>query len=1212
MTGAHRDTQPTLPTACMLACLVAGPAIAQDASVQYLADDAADRITHTVQDWGILGLNRVAHPPNRKPNRLRIKDVSYDRGLGCHANGEILVELDGAFKTFEADIGVQWQGGRTGSVVFQVLVDDEKRFDSGVMTEQDPSRKVCIPVEGADELLLIVRDAGDGITCDAANWANARLIRNPAAKDIRRARPSVDIARFGHVVTSDPARLEGTRAKRTEEMPAEDVFMSKQLLPAADGTYAVPVWQDGVSCIGLEWIEPRFLRQITLTLAEPADIPPGKTIQAQGWNGQSAWQGKWQTLGPGVREGDGRWTWRVYPKNLRAATQKVRWVLPASAKPTVVKSLSAQTISSWRDAEIRIESARPVSGKRCEIEVYNGVIVDPASGGSPVRCTWDTARPLRLKVRYTRPRRCKTDRTVLRFCGLGTPFGVAVEDVMANEAVYVRHAGVFVTREPPPTTLDAYLEKIAGRKTVLERVRDLPDQSFAQALETVHNPVQDRGPMMLSLACDNRKFVAHRDGVVSFKRYEKPDDAISKGQYALRNFACQLRPRFGQGQPTDIARHLEGQWLPMPVTRVTSGGLVYRQRTFVAPIEDAPATGAPVWYRQHAVCVVEYDIKNAASEAKNASLELALVIKGNKPIVKLERSGGGVIARADDRLLAFIDLENAEPLHANITSGKVALAGRLPARGAARCCVYLPAWRVAADKLALFEDGSKWPERVEAYWRELLAPAMQIDLPDRLLTDAIRASQVHCMLAARCEDGSQRVSPWTSADRYGPLESESHSIIRGMDMMGHHGFARRGLAFFIKRYNAAGYLTTGYTMMGTGWHLWTLAEHYDRTQDRPWLQRVAPEIARASRWITRQRAKTKRLDAHGRKVPEYGLVPAGVFADWPRFTFTTFQAAQYCAGLTEAARVLSEVDHPDAKTLAQDARQYRQDILRAYRWTQARSPVLRLSTGHWVPAYPPLITCFGDVGGFFPGEDGSRAWCKNAMAHQLVVNRVIDPLTEEVAWMMDHVEDVEFLRGGLGDYPADKVRQDWFNLGGFNKCQPYYRRSVEIYALRDDVKPFIRGYFNTIPSLLSLENLSFWEHFSNRGGWNKTHETGWFLCQTRIMLVMERGQDLWLAPFVTTHWLGDGMRVAVRNAPTRFGKVSYSIVSAIRRGVIEAVIDAPTRSKPKALVLRLRHPQGKPIHSVRVNGHDHRSIDPAKQTIHLEPSDETIKVQAFY
>ena len=88
------------------------------------------------------------------------------------------------------------------------------------------------------------------------------------------------------------------------------------------------------------------------------------------------------------------------------------------------------------------------------------------------------------------------------------------------------------------------------------------------------------------------------------------------------------------------------------------------------------------------------------------------------------------------------------------------------------------------------------------------------------------------------------MSPWISSDRYGPLESEANSIVRGMGLMGHDEFARRSFDYFIYRYNEAGYLTTGYTMVGTGEHLWTLAEHYERVPDEAWLKAIAPKVAR--------------------------------------------------------------------------------------------------------------------------------------------------------------------------------------------------------------------------------------------------------------------------------------------------------------------------------------------------------------------------------
>jgi hypothetical protein len=215
--------------------------------------------------------------------------------------------------------------------------------------------------------------------------------------------------------------------------------------------------------------------------------------------------------------------------------------------------------------------------------------------------------------------------------------------------------------------------------------------------------------------------------------------------------------------------------------------------------------------------------------------------------------------------------------------------------------------------------------------------------------------------------------------------------------------------------------------------------------------------------------------------------------------------------------------------------------------------------------------------------------------------------------MIDYLEDVQFLRT---NWVADITKVDAFDWGGFAKMQPYYCRIAEIYAQRDDVKPFIRSYFNVIPALVNFEDLTFWEDMTGgrcaAGAWNKTHETGWFLAQARTMFVTERGDELWLAPFVTNQWLKDGLKVSVRNAPTRFGKVGYTITSNVAKREIAAVVQLPEDCTAKKIVLRLRHPEGKPIQSVTVQGKPHADFDPQKETITFAPEGGATIVRARY
>lgn len=232
--------------------------------------------------------------------------------------------------------------------------------------------------------------------------------------------------------------------------------------------------------------------------------------------------------------------------------------------------------------------------------------------------------------------------------------------------------------------------------------------------------------------------------------------------------------------------------------------------------------------------------------------------------------------------------------------------------------------------------------------------------------------------------------------------------------------------------------------------------------------------------------------------------------------------------------------------------------------------------------------------------------------HNLIQQGVLPPNGKDSREMADHLEDDMYLREGWGDYPAAQSKRDWFHLGGFSKVQPYYSRLVEIYAMRDDVKPFIRSYFNMIASLIDPSNLTIWEHFDHYGAPDKTHETGVFLQQTRFMFVDERGDELWLAPMVTNNWLKDGMVVAVGHAPTRFGDTGFRIESHVKQGFIEATIDAPSRTRPSAVVIRLRHPGGLRMRSVTVNGKPWKAFDAIHEIVRIPAPGGRIIVRASY
>ncbi len=399
--------------------------------------------------------------------------------------------------------------------------------------------------------------------------------------------------------------------------------------------------------------------------------------------------------------------------------------------------------------------------------------------------------------------------------------------------------------------------------------------------------------------------------------------------------------------------------------------------------------------------------------------------------------------------------------------------------------------------------------------------------------------------------------------------------------------------------------------MGTGQNLWTVGEHYKLTNDQDWLRSVAGKVDQACQWIVRERGKTMKMDADGEKMPEYGLLPPGVLADWERYAYYFYANGYYYAGLRAMADALSDIHYPGAPAIAEFASDYKQDILRAYRWNQARMPVLPLSNGTWVPAYPSSLYCFGLTKDFYKGVSSIGHDVEVGSNHLLELG-IFDPGSRDGKWITNYMEDAWFfLHPGLANYSPEEMKKDWFTYGGFAKLQPYYTRYADVLAHNDDVKPFIRNYFNTFFPMLSTETLALWEHFHQVGAWNKTHETAWLLEQTRTMLLMERGDDLWLAPFVTNNWLQDGMEVSVTNAPSHFGVVSYAITSHVDQGYIEAVIDPPSRQACRMLVLRLRHPEGKKPVSIVVNGQP-AEFDSARECVCLKAASGKVVIRADY
>lgn len=187
----------------------------------------------------VLANNGVVQTNARGGRPLKIVRTEYAHGLYCHAVSKVAVRLPGAGKTFTAVAGVdsndQTSGAR-GSVVFSVALGGKEAFRSGVMREGMAGEAVRVELGGVTEFMLDVGDAGDGIACDQADWADAKVTladgrevrlgdlpilsqKTPYTLDppfsfVYDGRPSAEVLK-GWAVTRAERRLDEQRTERT-------------------------------------------------------------------------------------------------------------------------------------------------------------------------------------------------------------------------------------------------------------------------------------------------------------------------------------------------------------------------------------------------------------------------------------------------------------------------------------------------------------------------------------------------------------------------------------------------------------------------------------------------------------------------------------------------------------------------------------------------------------------------------------------------------------------------------------------------------------------------------------------------------------------------------------------------------------------------------------------------------------------------------------
>ncbi|MEM6801991.1 MAG: malectin domain-containing carbohydrate-binding protein, partial [Bacteroidota bacterium] len=181
-------------------------------SVTYLSD----------LNWTSVS-NQFGNPKkdkNHNNGTLTIGGQTYTKGLGAHANSEIVYNLGGQYESFKSDIGVDDGTCNTGSIIFRVLADGNLIYESPVLKQVDNVVSIDLNVSGVNQLTLIADKSVSNFWCDHANWADARLESNCSS-----SRQGGNTSSFAPSFTLYPNPTQSGRFLIEADMPAltEDI-----------------------------------------------------------------------------------------------------------------------------------------------------------------------------------------------------------------------------------------------------------------------------------------------------------------------------------------------------------------------------------------------------------------------------------------------------------------------------------------------------------------------------------------------------------------------------------------------------------------------------------------------------------------------------------------------------------------------------------------------------------------------------------------------------------------------------------------------------------------------------------------------------------------------------------------------------------------------------------------------------------------------------
>ncbi len=787
-------------------------------------------------------------------------------------------------------------------------------------------------------------------------------------------------------------------------------------------------------------------------------------------------------------------------------------------------------------------------------------------------------------------------------------FAVTLEQLRRERAIWVPSLDIYITAGEPFVEFGAHqreLESWKGRR-VLDQIEREPDASYEQytarwedmGSPAYMHPRQPPPGHIICLSWDSslRKFGVDRGGGV---------------RNDLGN-ADRFRLWFGFG---DIEQGIIGAWkrqslddgLPLVTTVIERDGVRYDLEQFAYPLD-----GPPKERRGDIPMVLMERLRVSSLDGRARRVPVTLSHRrwldpSLSVDLNVARNGSRVVVSNSTfgQILLEVDGGDGDPVWAGVNDGEergmhrvdLTLPLDVPAQGSRELIVKLPspvAGEAAAGTLARLDYEAARRQTV-SFWNGWIARGAQFQVPEKVVNDLYRASLWHALRLPRRHGAgpeahidlpysnfaySQTGTPW-------PVNQAVYVDYMIYGLRGYQDVAGEELAAQYRNNQERNGHVSGYAnwVVYTPGMLYAAAQNFLLSGDRAAFDRVLPQSLKALDWCLDQLRA-----AELREGPLKGLV-FGPLNDLTGDGDWAFSQAYMYAGLDLFGEALHEIGNPRSDEALAAARRLAAAVDRGFRTASARSPLVQLRDHTWIPYVPSNADQPRRL-----LDDWYPTDVDTGPVHLLRLDAV-PPSSDLGDWLLNDNEDNLFYRGwGIAN-------------------EPVYNQHATVYLARDDAKAVIRTFYSYMASGFSQSALEPVEHRFTHGQYFGPPSTdgAWFELY-RNMLIYERGDDsLLLAGYTPRRWLRPGQRIDVSRAPTKFGDISMAIASQPGGKRIEAEIRMQDRRRPKALLVRFRHPAETRMKSVTVNGKAWSDFDPAKEQVRIAaPAERSYSIVVDY